>query len=63
MKLVYIGAHQSVVGSEHFEGVAEREGTPVEVRKDIALGLIERGDFIEYKPEPPRPPVQKTKEN
>ena len=63
MRLIYIGGHPAVTCPSLFDGGAERQGAPVEVKdNEAARALIARGDFIEFRPEPARKPVQTTKE-
>ena len=60
-QVIYIGAHPGV-SSHAFAGVAQRHGEPIDVDSDVAEALIARGDFLRFKPEPVRGPVQTTKE-
>lgn len=62
MKLIYLGHHPAVTSSA-FDGAAERHGEPVDVPdRNVAEDLIARGDFLLFKPEPARTPVQTVKE-
>lgn len=60
MQVIYCGSHPQVT-SPAFTGKADLHGDPVTVTDDIGRELVARGDFIEFTPEPVRPPVEKTK--
>lgn len=61
MRLIYVGAHTAVTMPAVPGVEINRHGPAVDIPDDIAEGLIARGDFVEFEPEPPAPPVQKTK--
>ncbi len=69
MAVIYCGAHDSVESEVFGLDARGRRVTaaleaadPVHVEGGVAEDLIARGDFLPFKPEPPRRPVQKTKE-
>lgn len=61
-RLIYVGAPPAVTLAPLPGVVFERHGDPVAVPNHLAEELTARGDFIEFVPEPPARPVQKSKQ-
>lgn len=57
MRLIYVGSHIEVTTAGI---VSQRGGDPQDFPDEIARGLVARGDYVEFVPEPKRPVTTRT---